>query len=80
MPTEHHLNAAPFWAADQEHHAVAAAYPLFSKGHFQQDNGLCYKASIITGSIQENDSDFLYSAGTQQSNFKLQQKICRLNV
>lgn len=57
MPTEHHLNATPFSAADQEHPFMATLYP-FSKGYFQQDNGPWYKALIISRSFQENDNDF----------------------
>lgn len=56
MPTEHHLNATPASATDQERPFMATVYP-FSKGYFQQDNGLCYKALIISRSFQENDKD-----------------------
>lgn len=56
-PSEHHLNATPFLAADQKHLFMAAVYP-FSIGHLQQNNELCYKASIISASFQGNHNDF----------------------
>lgn len=56
MPTEHHLNATPFLAADQDHPFMATVYP-FSKGYFQKHNGPCYKALISSKTVQVNDSD-----------------------
>lgn len=52
MPTEHHLNATPFSATDQERPFMATVYP-FSKGLPAGDNGLCYKALIISRTFQK---------------------------
>lgn len=63
MPTEHHLNATPFSATDQERPFMATVYP-FSKGLPAGDNGLCYKALIISRTFQKKTTMApVYSAG-----------------
>lgn len=56
MPTDYHLNATPFLAADQDHPLMATVYP-FSKGDFKKDKGPCYKALISSRRFQPNNSD-----------------------
>lgn len=65
---------------------MAAVYP-FSIGHLQQNNELCYKASIISASFQQNDNDFsllnwpsIHQGSTQHSTIELRWELCSMNV
>ncbi len=59
VPIEHRLNATAYLSivADHVYPFMTTVYPS-SDGYFQQDNGPCHKAQIISDWFLEHDNEF----------------------
>ncbi len=72
--TEHLLNATAYLSivADHVHPFMTTVYPS-SDGYFQQHNGPCHKAQIISDWFLEHEMSSLYSNGLHSHQISIQQ-------